>query len=572
MATLFDEASLVMIPSGYKDDKLYSIKPTSGDGDFTFSRDGSGASPATRVNSAGLIEKGRTNEFLQSNTFSTSWTLGASSVSGGQSGYDGTNDAWELIEDTNNNQHYVQQAVATVGSVETVSVYAKANTRDWLVINQAGIRRTYYDLANGVMGTIDGNVIDATITSVGDGWYRCTYTANMGYTAIRIGVTTGDGVNAYTGDGSSSIYIQDAQLEKGLVATSVIETTTAAASAGILGDMPRLDYSGGASCPSLLLEPARTNLVTQSEYLANTSVWPQTRSSITTNVAISPEGVQNASKIISDATNNSHYIRDTFSSTTGVCSVFAKADDFTFLKLATNAHSFSPTYFNLTNGVITKSLSYDADIEDYGNGWYRCIIKPTDPITNFFIENAGDSASATHLGDGVKGVFIYGAQVESGSYPTSYVPCYGSATARAADVTLGQSISLGNSHTIFFNGELNTIDNNKVFMELITSSVTTSATIRNVIGTLRLYNQIDGNYPLGGIQSDNNKWVMRIDGTAYTLFYNNAGSPASQSGTFATARDMDKINLKGAFTESTTKQILAFNSALTDAECNSLVS
>ena len=53
---------------------------------------------------------------------------------------------------------------------------------------------------------------------------------------------------------SGTAFIQDAQLEQGLVATDVIETTTTAVSAGLLGDMPRLDYSGGASCPSLLLE------------------------------------------------------------------------------------------------------------------------------------------------------------------------------------------------------------------------------------------------------------------------------------------------------------------------------
>ena len=101
MATLFDSASLVMVPSGVKDDKLYSIKPTNGDGDFTFSRDGSGASVATRVNSAGLIEKGRTNLLLQSNSFNTTWTnSGTITRTSGQSGYDGTNDAWLLTKGT----------------------------------------------------------------------------------------------------------------------------------------------------------------------------------------------------------------------------------------------------------------------------------------------------------------------------------------------------------------------------------------------------------------------------------------------------------------------------------------
>jgi hypothetical protein len=59
--SLFDDASLVMIPSAYKDGKLYSIKPTDGSGDFTFTRGSNLA--ATRVDVNGLIEKGRENLF-----------------------------------------------------------------------------------------------------------------------------------------------------------------------------------------------------------------------------------------------------------------------------------------------------------------------------------------------------------------------------------------------------------------------------------------------------------------------------------------------------------------------------
>ena len=69
----FDDASLVMIPSGYKDQKVYSVKPIDGSGDLTFSR----ASNATRVNSSGLVEKVRTNLLLQSNSFDTTWTFGS---------------------------------------------------------------------------------------------------------------------------------------------------------------------------------------------------------------------------------------------------------------------------------------------------------------------------------------------------------------------------------------------------------------------------------------------------------------------------------------------------------------
>ena len=89
------------------------------------------------------------------------------------------------------------------------------------------------------------------------------FTANVSsWSYVRFYVADSDGVTSGT---SGSIYIQDAQLESGLVATDYIETTTTSVSAGILEDMPRLDYSGGASCPALLLEPQRTNLIVHSE-------------------------------------------------------------------------------------------------------------------------------------------------------------------------------------------------------------------------------------------------------------------------------------------------------------------
>jgi len=72
MSKLFDDASLAMIPSAYKDGKLYSIRPTDGDGDFTFSRGSNLA--ATRVDVNGLIEKGRENLLTYSNDFSQKQT------------------------------------------------------------------------------------------------------------------------------------------------------------------------------------------------------------------------------------------------------------------------------------------------------------------------------------------------------------------------------------------------------------------------------------------------------------------------------------------------------------------
>ena len=93
------------------------------------------------------------------------------------------------------------------------------------------------------------------------------------------------------------VLIGAPQLEQGLVATDYIETTSSTAQAGILEDTPRLDYSGGASCPALLLEPQRTNSIClQSEYF---DVWTLEFRKILAYIIImllhSPQGVQNAS-------------------------------------------------------------------------------------------------------------------------------------------------------------------------------------------------------------------------------------------------------------------------------------
>jgi hypothetical protein len=113
--SLFDDASLAMIPSAYKDGKLYSIKPTDGSGDFTFTRGSNLA--ATRVDENGLIEKGRENLLLQSSNFSEAdWVKSNVTIASGFEGYDGTNDAWELTR-TATAYARMNQAVSQSGSI-----------------------------------------------------------------------------------------------------------------------------------------------------------------------------------------------------------------------------------------------------------------------------------------------------------------------------------------------------------------------------------------------------------------------------------------------------------------------
>jgi hypothetical protein len=214
---LYSAASLVLIPSGYKVSHLYAERPLDSNGDFTFTR----ASSATRVNSSGYIEKAAVNLLLQSNTFDTTWlNSGIITKTSGQSGYDGSSDAWLLTKGSVGGFIYQNIAFSSVG---TFSVYAKAGTLNWIRIRDNVGTGAYFDLSgSGAVGSTN-LTIDANIQSVGGGWFRCSVSASWGSSHFRIYPAFGDGDVSGT---SGNIYIQDAQLNYGLVAQEYQETTT----------------------------------------------------------------------------------------------------------------------------------------------------------------------------------------------------------------------------------------------------------------------------------------------------------------------------------------------------------
>ena len=245
--------------------------------------------------------------------------------------------------------------------------------------------------------------------------------------------------------------MQDPQRELGLAATDYIETGASTAQAGILENTPRLDYSGGATCPSLLLEPSRTNAIDNSEYY--NTFWNINDVTIEDNSAISPEGVQNASKLSELATNARHRLGSgaVTSATTGVhiASVFMKKGTarygFVHMSVSTNAYTI---VVDLEDGTITDTttngtITYQ-NVEDYGNGWYRCSVGGSvNAFTSAYVMQFGTAGSAEptyfnyvpkFLGSTSNNIYIYGAQVEAGSYPTSYIPTYGVSQTRAQDV------------------------------------------------------------------------------------------------------------------------------------------
>ena len=277
---------------------------------------------ATRVGSDGLIKKCGENMFTYSNDFRRSQVSDApwghsglaayfgpennSEIPDGEQGYDGSGGASFLQVSDSNSRHSVTLS-QTFNGAQTISIYAKARGYNFLRIGSSSDNnKAWFNLSTGSVGTKGAQVIDAQMIDVGGGWYRCSMTTYANLTSVSFDVCRQNNEYEFPGDGTNGLFIQDAQRERGLVATKYMHSaTTTTGKAGTLDDEPRIDYHNSSGTPHLLLEPQRTNLIPNSEYIpayTNKDMFA-VESGYT-----SPEGVKNAYKLIPDTDNTTHHV------------------------------------------------------------------------------------------------------------------------------------------------------------------------------------------------------------------------------------------------------------------------
>lgn len=373
---------------------------------------------------------------------------------------DGTLTADKIIATvtTGYHQHY-SGFTTNSGKSYIVSYYVKAAEYTKVIISEGSRGRfsCTYDLTAGTVGAPAGlySGLSASIVAVIDGWYRVSLKFTATYTeSIAIGLMgypdTGVTLNIYgaqyTGDGLSGYYGWGYQLEERDYLTAYTTTTDQPITnyipvlkeAGV--DEARFDHDpvSGESL-GLLIEEQRTNLFLYSEQFDN-AYWVKNYIGIMVNCAVSPLGALAVDKIVETTDDNIHGIAKNLTglspSTPYTYSIYAKAGERSYLGITLSSGlGAGRAYFNLSNGSLGDVTKGTAKIESVGNGWYRCSLTCTSAATAGIVDIfcTTDNSVITYTGDGFSGIYIWGAQIEAGSFPTSYIPTAGSQVIRSAD-------------------------------------------------------------------------------------------------------------------------------------------
>jgi hypothetical protein len=406
--------------------------------------------------------KAEENLLLQSQAFiSGEWIKTNTSVTSNTStAPDGTTTATTLTAAAGLSAKILSQGATPIASsAYTMSFFVKAGTHNFVQLMNAADAQAFanFDVSTGTVGTT-GTKTTASAVSIGSGWYRCVVTFNATATltaAFRLYMVASNTAawdSTLNATGTETLLLWGAQLEQRSAVTAYTVTTTQP----ITNYIPVLQTAASGVARfehnpitfeslGLEIEEQRTNLVLRSEEFDN-AVWVKNACTVSANTLTAPDGAITADKLVEDTSTGLHFLHylATFAASTSyTVSVYAKAGERTRFQIGGSGSawaSFSTAVFDLSAGtVVTNTGAFtSASITPVGNGWYRCTatgLSNASPVNQqvaqFFLVQSGTTTSYT--GNGFNGLFLWGAQLEAGAFPTSYIQTVASQVTRAAD-------------------------------------------------------------------------------------------------------------------------------------------
>ena len=351
-------------------------------------------------------------------------------------------------------------------------------------------------------------------------------------------------------------------------------------------DVPRLDYSD-SNCPSLLLEPQSTNLLTYSEDFSN-AVWVNVRGIVSESTEIAPNG-NTSFELFDTSDNNTHLCYQSVSTTIGLnysFSCYIKKGTIDFAGLAFNASQVDTVFFDVNLGVIlyTGTNIISSSIVDAGNGWYRCgiVVEASQSSHLFRVLTVKDGTDYSYIGDGTNSIIFNLAQVEVLPYATSYIPTVGSTVTRIKDAVTGAG------DTNSFNSEEGVL-----YVEMAafaddgtnrTISLNDGSTNNKVALTFNSGGGVQGEVKVGGVNiavmavaettTNYNKVAIKWKAADFALWINGVKVDSQLSGISFGVGVLTKINLdngSGAnVLYSKVKALKVFTTALSDAQLETL--
>jgi len=540
-------ASFELVPSSFGRGVLYSGAPGV-NGDLTWTRGGD----AFRTNASGVIQRVPWNLLQRSEEFDNAiWIKSSVTVTSNQATSPDGNLTADLLTPTGSDCVIRQSITPSSVSAYTFSVWLRSATG-------SDISTTIRVWRDSPFQNITNTAITVTST-----WQRFT----LNFTPIDLtshAVVIGGSSTLSSGE---NLFAYGAQLVEGTTAQTYLPTTDRL-------NFPRLDYTYG-SCPSALLEPQRTNLITQSQNFTDVS-WSKlglgagSAPVVTANAGISPEGINNATRVQFNCGGTTSSDR----------SILQKAS-----VSITNTTNYAATIYvkAYSSGEVGKQLRFISESAvnqitiTLTDSWQRV---STTGVSNAILSNYLIETRGTFTTNTTADILIYGAQLEAGAYPTTYIPTTSATATRVAD-----SFSRSNIYT---NG-LISASGGTWFVELRGNvAYTRDNSSAGIFVSDDINNTVGNSFFIAASPSDRLRISKRVSGVGTQIFLTTTntvkiaikwnGSTADVfangtkvvSATSFTATNMEYLNAINSDTPKFIQQMALFPTPLSDTDCASL--